>query len=517
MRKAFKFLTSRFFSLTVILLLQIAIIVLIGILLVHESIYAYYVLLIGVILSIPFMIFIINSKAATSYKLGWILIVAAVPYTGCFFYLFFANKRDTKRQREKIKPYTEALKKYSGSATNILEEIKKEDEIAYLHSNYIVNKNYVRPYKKTYTKYFKIGEEAWPVILEELKKAKHFIFVEFFIIQEGKFWNSVLEILKEKVKEGVEVRVMYDDFGSMTKVKYNYFKKLRKFGINAVLFQRYKWVLDVKMNNRDHRKILVIDGHTAFTGGMNLADEYVNEEVRFGTWKDNMIMLKGEGAEGLTILFLSMRDNYLKVQDDYKLYDFDRYQDEMEFPEEPVGYVQPYGDIPFDYESVGANVYINLILRAKKYVYISTPYLILDESLTTALITAARSGVDVKIILPGIPDKKVVYELSNAYAYNLANHGVGIYFYNHGFNHMKTMLVDDVYATVGSINLDLRSFHLNYEDAVFLNRTNCIKDIKKDFEEMLSVSRKDISSKKKKISRFRKFFWAILKCVAPMF
>ena len=304
MRKILKFLTSRFFMLTILLVSELALVVAFAVV-VSISSYGYYFLLGAWFLNIPAFIFIVNSKANTSYKLGWILVVAILPGAGLLFYILYANKRDTKRQRDKVKPYTEALKQYNRPAADVLLKIKKEDETAWLHSNYIYKKNYTKPYDNTYTKYFKIGQDAWPVIIEELKKAKHFIFLEYFIIEKGEFWNSILDVLKEKVKEGVEVRVLYDDFGTMTKVSYNYFKELRKYGINAVLFERYKLFVNVKMNNRDHRKIVVIDGHTSFTGGLNLADEYVNIKKRFGEWKDNMIMMKGEGTYGMTILFLS--------------------------------------------------------------------------------------------------------------------------------------------------------------------------------------------------------------------
>ena len=516
MRKLFKFITSRFFMLTLVLLLELVIIVTFAVLF-SISQYGYYFLIGAWVINIPTLIFILNSKANTSYKLGWMLIVSIFLGAGTLFYVLYANKRDTKRQRKKVRPYTESLKIYNNVNDGVFEEIKSRDIDAYLHTNYIYNKNFTKPYRNTYTEYFKIGQDCWPVLIEELKNAKHFIFIEFFIIEKGVFWDSILDILKEKVKQGVEVRVIYDDYGSMTKVSYNYYKKLRKLGIDAHIFQRYKWFIDVKMNNRDHRKIIIIDGHTSFTGGMNLADEYVNEKLRFGEWKDNMVMMKGEGTYGMTILFLSMWDNYLKVKDDFSWYSYLMYCHELEFKEKPVGYVQPYGDIPFDYESVGANVYINMIAKAKESVYISTPYLILDESFMNALITAARSGVEVNIIIPGIPDKKVVYSLSNAYAYELAKYGVNIYYYSPGFNHMKTMLVDDKFATVGTINLDLRSFHLNYEDSVFIYNGNCIKDIKEDFSEMISKSEKMKHPSEIKISIWKRIRWAILKCLSPMF
>lgn len=515
--KFLKFITSRFFALAIILILQIILLVAFAVLASLSDLFGYYYLFVALILNAFALIFILNSKANTSYKLSWMLIVAVIPGIGLLFYILYANKRDTKRQRAKLKPYTEALKKYNANAADMLLNIKKQDEIAYLHSNYIYNKNFTKPYDNTYTKYFRIGEHAWPALLYELRNAKHFIFIEFYIIKMGKFWDSILEILKEKVKQGVEVRLLYDDFGSMSKVPYNYYKKLRKFGINAVLFQKYKPFINIKMNNRDHRKIIIIDGHTAFTGGLNLADEYVNIGSKFGEWKDNMIMLKGEGTYGLTVLFLSMWDNYLHEKTDFSKYTFHKYEHEFMFPATPKGFVQPYGDIPFDYESVGANVYLNLIMRAKKYVYISTPYLILDDTFVSMLRLAAKSGVEIKIILPGVPDKKTVYNLTNLYAYELSTFGVKIYYYQPGFNHMKTMLVDDKYATVGTINLDLRSFHLNYENAIFLNGSNAIEEIKFDFQEMLKKCKKAKDPKKIKVTFFKKLYWALLKCFAPMF
>lgn len=511
MRKLIKFLTSRFFILGLLLFGELVFVVCFCVYFAFTTPYGFLFLLICWLVNIPFLVFILNSKASTAYKMGWSLIVSIIPGGGALFYFLFANKRDTKRQRQKLKPYISYLCKYN-SNSSILESIKQLDSEAYLHSKYIYNKSKSLPYKNTYTKYFKLGEEAWPVLLEELKKAKHFIFIEYYIIEDGKFWNSILDILIEKVKEGLDVRILYDDFGCMTKVSYFYYKKLQSYGINAKIFQRYKLFLDVKMNNRDHRKILIIDGHTSFTGGINFADEYVNEVVRFGQWKDNGILIKGEATFGLTNLFLSMWDNYLKIEEDFNDFSYEKYKDELE-PLNTKGYVQPYGDIPFDYESVGENVYLNLINRAKSYVYISTPYLVLDATISNALITASRSGIDVRIVLPGIPDKKIVYQLSKANAFDLLKSGVKIYYYAPGFNHGKTFLVDDKFATVGTINLDLRSFYLNYENGVFMYDTEVIQDIKDDFEYMFTNS---VKSKKKKVGLFKKIWWAILKCFAPM-
>lgn len=511
MRKFLKFITSRFAILALLLTGELILIIVFCVYFAAFSTYGFIFLLVCWLVNIPFLIFIANSKANTSFKLGWAMVVAIVPGGGALLYFLFANKRDTKRQRKKLAPYKDYLLKMN-SNTDVLESIKDENMDAYRLSNYIFNKSGSIPYKNTYTKYYPLGQFAWTDLIIELKKAKHFIFIEYYIIEEGKFFNSILEILKEKVKEGVEVRLIYDDFGSMSKIGYFYYKQLKSFGINAVVFQRYKPFLDIKMNNRDHRKMIIIDGHTSFTGGMNLADEYVNEITRFGEWKDGGVLLKGEASEGFTALFLSLWDNYLKIKEDFSKYLFNVYKDEME--ELPCsGIVQPYGDVPFDYESVGENVYLNLINRAKKYIYISSPYLILDSSLVFALKNAARSGVDVRIVLPSIPDKKLVYEVSKSYAYELKKSGVKIYYYKPGFNHLKLILTDDMYASIGTINFDLRSFYLNYEDAVFLYKTESIKSFKDDFEYMFNNSNLDGD---KKVSIFRRIFWGILSCFSPM-
>lgn len=512
MRKFLKFISSRFAVLALLLTGELIFLIVISVYFAAFSQYGFIFFLVCWIINIPFLIFIANSKANTSFKLGWAMVVSIVPGGGALLYFLFANKRDTKTQRKKLAPYHDYLLEMN-SNTEVLDSLKDIDMDAYIQSSYIFNKSGSIPYKNTYVKYYELGQYAWTDLIKELKKAKHFIFIEYFIIEEGKFFNSILEVLKEKVKEGVEVRLMYDDFGSMSKVGFFYIKQLKSFGINAVVFQRYKPFLDIKMNNRDHRKILIIDGHTSFTGGINLADEYVNEVERFGEWKDGGILIKGEATEGMTALFLSLWDNYHKIKEDFSNYLYDVYKDEME--EVPFsGIVQPYGDIPFDYESVGENVYLNLINRAKKYIYISTPYLILDSSLMYALKNAAKSGIDVRIVLPSIPDKKIVYEVTKSYAYELKKSGVKIYYYKPGFNHLKLILVDDMYASIGSINFDLRSFYLNYENAVFLYKTDSINNFKEDFNYMFDNS--ILEDQNKKVSVFRRIFWGIISCFSPM-
>ena len=289
-------------------------------------------------------------------------------------------------------------------------------------------------------------------------------------------WNNILEVLKQKVEEGIEVRIIYDDFGCIMTLPNHYNKILEKEGIKTAVFNPFVPNLKSKFNNRDHRKIAVIDGHIAFTGGINLADEYIGEKVRFGHWKDNGIMLEGEAVWNFTVMFLSMWD-FIKEENE----DYEKYHSNYEYETSSDGFVIPYSDSPWDNEAVGETVYLNLIAKANRYIYITTPYLVLDNEMITALSTAAKRGVDVRIITPGIPDKKLVNEVTKAYYDVLLKNGVKIYEYTKGFIHEKIFVVDDEYATIGTINLDYRSLYLHFECGVWLYDCSVIFTIKKDF------------------------------------
>ena len=509
-RRFLTFITSRFFLLALLLSSQLAIIVVLCVGIVSSE-YGFYYLIAAWVLNIPVLIFIINSKANDTYKITWMLLVACIPVAGIIFYLLFANKRDNKRQRRKIGSYNKLINKYTPK-TNDLEQIKNTDIDAYQYANVIVNKNHLYPYLGNKTKYFKFGQEAWPFMLEDLKNAQKYIFLEYFIIENGQFWDSILEILKQKVKSGIEVRVLYDDFGCMSKVPYSFNKQLEKCAIKCKVFNRYLPFIDVKMNCRDHRKILIIDGKISYTGGINLADEYVNLKTRFGIWRDNCIRVEGPATYGFLQLFLTNWDLVNKIEEDFTKfkYDFKKLNNQD-------SYVLPYGDVPFDYESISEHTYLNIINGAKKYLYISTPYLILTESLQHSLINAKRKGVDVRIVIPGIPDKKITYQLTKSNCYNLILAGIDIYIYTPGFNHAKTFLADDKFATVGTINLDLRSMFLHYENNILLFNNECIKDIKLDFEDMFKNSKLYNKDQILKIGIFKKIWWALLKCFSAMF
>jgi cardiolipin synthase len=323
----------------------------------------------------------------------------------------------------------------------------------------------------------------------EIAEAKRFIFLEFFIIERGEMWDSILELLESKSREGVEVRIMYDGMGSFTVLPYNYIKVLQEKGLKAKVFSPIKPVISSYQNNRDHRKILVIDGHTAFTGGINLADEYINRKVRFGHWKDTGIMLKGDAVTSFTMMFLQMWNISEKEPEKYDIYLRDP---EYFYPLElnMDGFVIPYGDSPLDKESVGEEVYLDIINNARYYVHIMTPYLILDYEMVKALTFAAKRGVDVSIILPHIPDKKYAFLLAKSHYGELIRAGVKIWEYTPGFMHAKVFTSDDTKAAVGTINLDFRSLYLHFECGTYLYRNEVIRDVERDYQETLSLCRR---------------------------
>ena len=325
----------------------------------------------------------------------------------------------------------------------------------------------------------------FPVLVRELEQAEHYIYIEYFIINDGVMWRTILDILERKTTEGVDVRLIYDGFGCLTTLPYHYERFLREKGIQCQVFNPFRPLLNIVQNNRDHRKICVIDGKTGFTGGINLADEYINQKRRFGHWKDTAVILKGEAVWNMTVMFLHM---WNVIANSSEPIDHELHLPHHFHPDsfESDGYVQPYSDTPLDGEIVGENVYLNIINRARKYVYICTPYLIIDNEMMTALCLAAKSGVDVRIMTPGIPDKKMVFLLTQSYYEQLLEAGVHIYEYQPGFLHAKSFVCDDEIAVVGTINLDYRSLYHHFENGVWFYKNKVIQDILSDFQETLN-------------------------------
>lgn len=463
------------------------------------------------ILSFVAVLYIINKDDNPSYKLAWLVPILAFPLLGGILYLAMGDKKPARKMRRKlelVEEFTNPLLYQYPDAVQELQEQHKEvlGQVRYLQSvGYPV-------YKNTETKYYSIGEEYYESLLKALKNAKHFIFMEFFIVEEGFMWNQILEILEQKAQEGLDVRFMYDDVGCVSLLPYKYYEVLEKKGIQAIAINPFRPIFSVAMNNRDHRKIAVIDGYLGFTGGVNLADEYINRKVRFGHWKDTGIRLKGDAVWSLTIMFLQMWNANRPTDNNYYIFR-PRVHHKERFATD--GFVLPYGDSPLDSEATGENVYLNMIHGAKNYVYIFTPYLIIDNEMLTALSLAAKRGVDIRIVTPGIPDKKIVYKVTQSYYPALIKAGVKVYQYTPGFVHAKCVVCDDSIATVGTINFDYRSLYLHFENGVFLYHTETVLKVKEDFEQTM-LQCEEIKSTYFKQSFIRDIVRAVLRLFAPM-
>ena len=467
------------------------------------------------IISLIAMLVIVNNKSNPSYKIAWLIPIMAVPVFGGLFYVFFGGNRISKKEKKKMYKIGGALVENLKQDEEVINKLEKENLNAYVEAKYIINAARAPIYNNSYVEYLKIGEIFFEKLVEELKKAKEYIFLEYFIIHPGLMWNTILEILEQKVKEGVDVRVIYDDVGSIVTLPEAYHEELIKKGIKCSKFNRFLPFLSIRMNNRDHRKITVIDGKVGFTGGINLADEYINERERFGHWKDNGVMIKGEAVYNLTIMFLSIWD-YINDTDKENNLDYEKYKPKDIEKYEYNSYIAPYGTVPLTNQPIGENIYLNLINRATKYIYITTPYLIIDNEMITALCNSARSGIDVRIITPGVPDKKKVYEVTQSYYDVLVKNGVKIYEYEPGFIHAKTFIVDDLYATCGTINLDFRSLYLHFECGVWMYNSKCILDIKEDIEETLKLCRLITKEECEKLGKIKTFTKSILRVFAPL-
>lgn len=433
------------------------------------------------LLSLLVVLYIVREDSNPSYKIPWIILSLAFPILGGFSYLMFGRVRFTRNEKRRAAEIQERYNRAMFRERDKMFELMKESEEMALQAQYIRNNAGAPVFKNTAVSYFALGEHMFEEMLPALKRAEHFIFVEYFIIHPGVMWNAVEDVLARKAKEGVDVRVIYDQLGSFGRVPADFAYHLEARGIRTLMFNPIKSILSSRFNNRDHRKICVVDGDVGFTGGCNMADEYINAHLRFGQWKDANVMLRGEAVWSLTAMFLTMWD--------FEKHENDRFPDFLPSVEvRAKGYVQPFNDTPYDTELVGETVYINMLARAKNFVYITTPYLIIDSEMMTALTVAAKSGVDVRIITPGIPDKKIAYALTRSYYDVLLRGGVRIYEYTPGFMHAKVFVSDDRCAVVGTINLDYRSLCHHYECGVWMCDTPVIPEIKEDIVSAMAVS-----------------------------
>lgn len=457
---------------------------------------------------------IISGRYEAAYKIAWVVLVLSVPMFGAVMYLLYGGNKIDVRSRQKMHQQEACMRTSMGSVTPETKAALEEQGMAALNqARYLAGASFCPPHIHTETTYFPLGDDMFVKMKEELEKAEHFIFLEYFIIHPGIMWNEILEILKRKVAEGVDVRVMYDDVGCLYTLPTNYDRTLEAMGIPCQVFNRYRPVVSLRLNNRDHRKILVIDGNVGFTGGINLADEYINAIDRFGHWKDTGVMLRGEAVWNFTVMFLAAWDLHREKQENIELF-----RPTLR-PEDVVsdGVVQPYDDSPLDDKPVGASVYHNMISKAERYIYLTTPYLIIDDAMTNALCVAAQSGVDVRIITPHIPDKKIVFELTRAHYQILLESGVRIFEYTPGFIHAKNFVVDDRYATVGTVNMDYRSLYLHFECGVWMSGVSAIQSVREDFLATQAVSQEISLDDARRFSKSKRLYHALLRAFAPLF
>ncbi len=451
---------------------------------------------------------ILKNDGNPAYKIAWLFPMIIFPIFGALLYLTFGSHSLSKRKRAKMDMID---KKQRELVSSFDPDVTVEDPEANRQVMYLRTAANAPAYKNTYSKFLPSGETKLDVLLEELKKAENFIFMEYFIIREGDMWDKVLEILKNKSENGVDVRIIYDDFGCLTSLDKHYPKTLEKFGIKCAVFNKITPELSPRLNNRDHRKICVIDGKVGFTGGINFSDEYINKKKRCGHWKDTAVMIKGKATTSLTVMFLGMWEYATGCTE--KISDY--YDDNRDMADGD-GYVIPYSDNPLDSEPVGQNVYLNMINSAKKYLYITTPYLIIENVLTTALCNAAKSGVDVRIVTPKIPDKQYVFDVTRSNYHVLLQAGVKIYEYVPGFIHAKMFVSDDKFATIGTVNLDYRSLFLHFECGMWFYDCETVFEIKQDILNTLAVCDNipvDFVSQK---SLPRRFIYTIARAFAPL-
>lgn len=455
---------------------------------------------------------VLTRQNKSAYKLSLIFLILLFPIFGGLLYWLFSAQMATKGLQKKL----DQIEKDGKYAFRLLEDSYEEAlQEAPDHKSdirYLQKYNGFPVYKHTQTEYYPMGEEAFKAILRELERAERYIFLEYFIVAEGVMWDAILEILKRKAAQGVDVRLVYDDLGCFLLLPKSYPEIMRSMGIKCHVFNPFRPLLTTVQNNRNHRKILSIDGKVAFTGGINLADEYINNKVRFGHWKDSAIMVKGYAAWSFTVMFLEM----------WSLLDgrTEPYEDYLPYQEEGCwvphdGLVQPYSDSPMDTENVSEHVYLRIIEKAQDYLYITTPYLVLDDSIISALILTAKSGVDVRITTPRIPDKPLVQFVGRSYYRALIQGGVQIYEYEEGFIHSKNFVSDDKIATVGTVNLDFRSLYLHFECGVWLYQSRAVQQVKEDFLETLNHCRL-IKEKDYRANVVVRMFQDVLRIFAPL-
>lgn len=463
------------------------------------------------LLSFAAAVYVVSKKDKGAYKTAWVFLILTFPIFGGLLYCMFKFQRPTRKLAKAVRTAEKA-----GTPQLLLpgtgyDAAKEELGPLFPQVRYLQDTIGFPLYDCSAVRYFSPGEALFQALLPELEKAQRYIFLEFFIVQNGSMWDPMLEILARKAAQGVKVRLIYDDIGCFLLLPSDYPRQLEQMGIECVRFNPFRPLLTAKQNNRDHRKIISIDGKTAYTGGINLADEYINAIEKHGHWKDSGILVEGKAAWSFTVMFLEMWQICTATQEPFDLY--------YPWKDSPCtvqsdGFVQPYADSPLDVENVGEHVYLQIINQAQNYLYINTPYLIVDDSVLSALILAAKRGVDVRIVTPHRWDKWAIHMTTRSYYRELVRAGVRVYEYTRGFMHSKTFVCDNVVATVGTTNLDFRSLYLHFECGALLFKSQAIPAIRDDFaatlEECRPVAEKDFGNLPMRL------FQDILRLFAPL-
>lgn len=469
--------------------------------------YSTYISLITGLIASLAVLRLYSKDTNSAYKLPWIMIIMALPMMGLSLYLMTEVALSTKGIRRRMQAIREKTKGYLRQKTSVLTDLEEKDPAVANQFRYISDFENSPVYTNTAVQYYSHGSAAFADLKQDLEKAEKFIFMEYFIIEDGVCFNELREILARKAREGVDVRLMYDDIGSVGYVNWHYAKKLNDAGIRCQVFNPAIPVLSLFMNHRDHRKITVIDGKIGYTGGYNLADAYFGRAFPYGLWKDTGIRLEGEAVRNLTATFLELWSLTGRKEED-----FDKFL-EASHSVPASGYVQPFGDSPLDREHSAENAYINLISHAKRYVWLMTPYLIITDELRRALELAAKRGVDVRILTPGIPDKKAVYAVTRSYYADLVRGGVRVFEYTPGFLHAKQCICDGELAMIGTSNLDFRSLYLHFENDVLFCDCEAVADMEADFRETMADCREVTGQYR---SRILRYWQCILRLFAPL-
>ena len=509
MGRIFQFVCSRFFVGVFCILLEFAQLLAVFILL-----YEFFlpVTILAWIFHFGILLYLINRDEIPEFKMPWLIILFLLPVLGSFIFMLLSSNNTSHKEYARFEMAAKGMEQYQQQTAEI-DSLREQDADAWLQANYLYGSAGMPCYGNSKTTYYPVGEDFHGTLLEELRKAEHFIFMEYFIVQEGQMWNPIHDILKEKAAQGVSVYFMYDDFGCISTLPWHYHKVLCNEGIHCVIANRFSPVLSHIHNNRDHRKITVIDGCVGFTGGVNLADEYINAVMKHGHWKDTAVKIEGGAVRNLMSLFLVNWNTQSKEPIDYT-----KYMKMQWSPADCKGVVIPFGSgpAPIYTDTIGKNVYLNMINAAKCYLYITTPYLICDREILSALRIASKKGVDVRIITPHIPDKKTVFLMTRSNYKELLEDGVKIYEYSPGFIHAKNYICDDKFAVCGTINMDYRSLVHHFECGAWMYDTDCIAEMKADFLDTL-VQSGEIRKDRAVMCSWQRLIAEIMKVFSPLF